>query len=73
MDKPRNKSAGKWITQAGFPAKAIVVGVGAGVAARAWWYVAVVICLVAIAFGLQLFVSHNRDNPAEPDAAPEFE
>jgi hypothetical protein len=73
MDKPRNKPAWNWITQAGFPAKAAVVGVGAGVAARAWWYVAVVVCLVAIAFGLQLLVSHNRGNPAEPDAVPEFE
>jgi hypothetical protein len=62
MDKPRNESAWKWITQAAFPAKAVVVGVVAGLAARAWWYVAVVICLVAIAFGLQLFVSRNRDN-----------
>ena len=42
--------------------QAVVVGVVAGVAAGAWWHVAGVVCLVAIAFGLQLFVSRNRDN-----------
>jgi hypothetical protein len=71
MEKPKRKSVWKWIKQAAFPAKAIVIAVGIGMAAGAWLYVAVVIGLVAIAFGLSLFV--NLDNPPDADAAPESE
>jgi hypothetical protein len=72
-DKPKGKSVWQWITQAAFPAKAVVVAVGAGLVAGAWWYAAVVICLVAIALGLYVFVSRNLDSPPDPDAAPESE